>query len=32
MPFFKLQNGNKSVLFGAYLTLNVDIERVINPN
>lgn len=29
-PFFKLNNGNNSRFFGAYVSLNVDLERIIN--
>ena len=29
-PFFKLDNGNQSKFFGAYLSLNVDLEKIIN--
>lgn len=29
-PFYKLPNGNKSSFFGGYLSLNLDLEKLIN--
>lgn len=31
-PFFKAEGSKSSKLFGVYLSLNVDLERIINPN
>ena len=31
-PFFKMEGSKSSKLFGVYLSLNVDIERIVNLN